>query len=97
MNTKVDILSRKDQVNMKKDNKDVKILKDELWTRRVTTEVEVAIIQGNQVVEETTLLEEIRRNQTREQELQKELEKDRTDIGRQWNSLHGWKNLHSKQ
>ena len=30
-NTKVDILSRKDQVNTKKDNKDVQLLKDKLW------------------------------------------------------------------
>ena len=50
--------------------------KDKLWIRKVTTEVEVVIIRGNQVVEKTTLLKEIRRNQTREQEVQKELEKD---------------------
>ena len=30
-NTKVDILSRKDQVNTKEDNKDVQLLKDKLW------------------------------------------------------------------
>ena len=41
---KADILSRKDQVDMKKDNKNVKMLKDKLWTRRVTTEAEVAVI-----------------------------------------------------
>jgi len=29
-NTKLDILSRKDQVNMKDDNKDVQVLKEEL-------------------------------------------------------------------
>jgi len=34
------------------------------------------VIRGNQVVKETTLLEEIRRNQTREQEVQRKLEKD---------------------
>ena len=31
MNTKADILLRKDQVNMKEDNKDVQLLKDKLW------------------------------------------------------------------
>jgi len=36
----------------------------------------VIILRENQVVEETTLLDEIIRNQTREQEVQKELEKD---------------------
>jgi len=36
---KVDILSRKYQVNTKEDNKDVQLLKEELWTRRMTVEV----------------------------------------------------------
>jgi len=30
MNTKADILSRKDQVNTKEDNKDIQMLKEEL-------------------------------------------------------------------
>ena len=30
MNTKADILSRKDQINIKKDNKDIQLLKEEL-------------------------------------------------------------------
>ena len=55
-------MSRKDQVDTKEDNKNVKMFKDKLWIRRVTTEAEVIVIQENQVVEETTLLEEIRRN-----------------------------------
>jgi len=58
------------------DNKDVKLLKDELWTRQVSMEVEVIVIRKNQIIKETILLEEIRKNQTREQEIQKELEKD---------------------
>jgi len=33
------------------------------------------MLKGNQVVEETTLLNKIQRNNTREQEAQKELEK----------------------
>ena len=37
--------------------------------------MEVAIIRKNQVVEETTLLDKIWRNQTKKQEVQKELEK----------------------
>jgi len=36
-NTKADILSRKDQVDTWEDNKDVKMLKEELWTRSVMT------------------------------------------------------------
>ena len=45
------------------------MLKNELWTKRAITEAEVVVIRGNQVVKETTLLEEIRRSQTREQEV----------------------------
>jgi len=57
-NTKADILSRKDQVDTKEDNKDVQILKEKIWTRQQIT-AKVMIIQRNQVVEETILLEEI--------------------------------------
>ena len=31
MNTKANILSRKEQVDTKEDNKDVQLLKEELW------------------------------------------------------------------
>ena len=53
---------RKDQVNMIEDNKNIKILKDKLWLRQVNMKTEVVVIRGSQVVEETILLEEIRRN-----------------------------------
>ena len=75
MNTKADILSRKDHVNTTDDNKDIQMLKDEMWNRRQIS-AEVKIIQKSQVVEETTILEEIRRNRTKEQEVCKELEKE---------------------
>ena len=65
MNTKANILSRKDQVDTTENNKDVQLLKEEIWIRNITTG-EVMIIWRNQVVEETTLLEEIQRNWTRE-------------------------------
>jgi len=52
------------------------MLKDELWTRRIHIEVKVIMLRKNQVREETILLDKIRRNQTREQEVQKELDKD---------------------
>jgi len=58
----VDILSRKDQVDTIEDNKNIKMFKDKLWTRQVSMEAEVVVIRENQVVKETTLLEEIRRN-----------------------------------
>jgi len=74
-NTKANVLSRKDHIDTTEDNKDVQMLKDEMWTRRQIT-VEIKMIQRNQVVEETTLLEEIRRNGIKEQEVCRELEKE---------------------
>ena len=65
----MDILPRKDQVDIMENNKDIKMLKDKLWIRQVSIEAEVVIIRENQMVEETTLLEEIRKNWTREQEV----------------------------
>ena len=52
-------MSRKDQVNTKENNKDIKIFKDKLWKRRLIIEVEVVMFKGNQIVEENILLEEI--------------------------------------
>ena len=74
-NTKADILSRKDHINTTKDNKDVQMLKDEIWARRQII-VEIEMIWGNQVVKETTILEEIQWNGTKEQEVWRELEKE---------------------
>jgi len=45
-------------MDTKDNNKDVQMLKEELWTRQQIT-ADVKIIQKKQVVEETTLLEEI--------------------------------------
>jgi len=38
-NTKADILSRKNQVDTGDNNKDIQMLKEELWTKRTTAEV----------------------------------------------------------
>ena len=46
MNTKADVLSRKDQVDTKDDNKDIQMLKDEIWTRQQTT-AKVTMIRRN--------------------------------------------------
>jgi len=56
-NTKADILLRKDQVNMQDDNKDVQMLKKELWTRKTT--VEVMILKRNKTIDNLDILEEI--------------------------------------
>ena len=76
MNIRADISSRKNQVDTKDDNKDIKMLKNKLWTRRINMEAEVIIFRRNQVVKETTLLNEIQKNNTRKQKMQKKLEKD---------------------
>lgn len=73
-NTKANVLSRKDQVDTTDDNRNVKLLKDKLWIRQMKTKVEVVIIRKSQVIEETTLLGEIQRNQTKKQKIQRELE-----------------------
>ena len=74
MNTKVDILSRKDQVNTKKDNKDVQLLKDKLWQWR--TMAEIMMMKGNKMREEDDILKEIRKNATREKEVVQALKKE---------------------
>jgi len=73
MNMKVDILSRKDQVNAQDNNKDIQMLKEKLWTRRMTAEI--TMLQRN-IVENSSLLEEIQRNNTREHEVEQELKKE---------------------
>ena len=73
MNTKVDILLRKDQVNTKEDNKDVQLLKEELWTRRTTAKI--TIIGRKTIVDECDVLKEIQKNNTREKEVVQVLEK----------------------
>jgi len=66
-NTKADILSRKDQVNTKEENKDVQILKEQLWTRRTTAEI--MILGRKTIADELDIIKEIKRNNTREQEV----------------------------
>ena len=61
MNTKANILLRKDKVDTKEDNKDILMLQEEIWTRRQIM-AEVTLIRKNQVVKETILLGKIWRN-----------------------------------
>ena len=73
-NTKADILSRKDQVNTKENNKDVQLLKDKLWQRKITAEV--MMIPRKMKMEENNRLKEIKRNTTREKEIIQALKKE---------------------
>jgi len=63
-NTKADILSRKDQINTKEDNKDIQMLKEELWMRRIIAEV--IMLKRMIITDKQEILEEIRRNGTKE-------------------------------
>ena len=67
-------MSRKDQVNTKDDNKDIQVLKKELWTKR--TIAEVTMLKRNQTTDNLDLLEEIQGNNTRKQEVQQALKKE---------------------
>ena len=55
-------------------NKDVQILKEELWTRRTTAEI--MMLWRNKIIGETNLLEEIQWNRTKEKEVVQELKKE---------------------
>ena len=73
MNTKTDILSRKDQVNTKEDNKDIQLLKEEMWSRGMTAKI--TMLGRKAIVKECDILKKIQRNNTREKEVAQALEK----------------------
>ena len=73
-NTKADILSRKDQVDTKEDNKDVQLLKDEIWSRKIVGKIR--IFDDKKGVEETDIIKRIKRNRTREKEMIQALQKE---------------------
>jgi len=74
INMKVDILSWKDQVNTKEDNKDVQLLKDEMWTRKTTAKV--TMLGRKAIIEEGDIIKKIWKNNTREKEVIQALEKN---------------------
>jgi len=56
MNTKADILSRKDWVDTREDNKNIQMLKEGSWTR---TTAEIMMLRRNKMIEDSDLLKEI--------------------------------------
>ena len=74
MNTKTDILSRKNQVNTKEDNKDVQLLKEELQTTRMTAEV--TMLRRMAITDDLEMMKEIKRNNTKEWKMVQVLEND---------------------
>ena len=61
-------------MNIKEDNKDVQLLKEELWQQRTTAEI--TMIKRKTTVEESNILKEIRKNATREKEVIQALKKE---------------------
>jgi len=46
-------------VDTKENNKNIKMLKDELWKKRLVLKAEIVMFRRNQIVEKTILLEKI--------------------------------------
>ena len=69
---KADILSRKDQVDTKEDNKDVQLLKDEMWSRKIVGKVRIF---DNRKAEETDIIKRIKKDRTREKEIVQALQR----------------------
>ena len=70
---KADILSKKNQVNTKEDNKDVQLLKDEMWTRKTTDKI--TMLGRKVMTEESNIVKKGWKNNTREKEVTQALEK----------------------
>ena len=59
---------------MKENNKDVQLLREELQTRKTTAEV--TMLKKTTTIDKLDILKEIKRNNTREQEVVQVLKKD---------------------
>ena len=57
INTKADILSRNEQVNTKEDNKDMQLLKNEIWTRKTTGKI--MMLERKVMTEENDIVKKI--------------------------------------
>ena len=78
INMKADILSRREKVDMKKDNQDIQMLKEKLWIWWTTNQDRTPIIllrQEHLQVMKEGIQEQIKKIQTREQEVTRQLEK----------------------
>jgi len=60
-------------VDTKEDNEDIQLLKEKSWTRR--TIAEVTMLKRNKMTDNLDILEEIKRNNTREHEVDQALKK----------------------
>ena len=58
---------------MKEDKKDIKLLKDEMWSRRTTAKI--TMLERKMIIEECEILKEIQRNNIQEKKIIQVLEK----------------------
>ena len=61
-------------MDIKEDNKDIQLLKEELWKKRTTAEI--TMLKQSSILEKTDLIKEIQRNGTKEKEVIQELQKE---------------------
>ena len=59
---------------MKEDNKDFQLLKEELWARKTTAKV--TMLKRTMIIDKLDVMEEIKRNNAREQEVVQALGKE---------------------
>ena len=57
-------------MDTKEDNKDVQLLKDEMWSRKSTSKIQV--FDGKKRVDKSNIIKKIRKNNTREKKLFKQ-------------------------
>jgi len=61
-------------VDTKEDNKDVQLLKDEIWSRKIVGKIRV--FDNKKVVEKTDIIKRIKKNGTRKKEIVQALQKE---------------------
>ena len=61
-------------MDIKNNNKNIQLLKEEVWTRRTTAVV--ILLRRNKMIDSSDILEEIRRNNIREHEVDQTLKKE---------------------
>ena len=61
-------------MNTKDDNKDMQLLKDEIWTKKSTSKIKV--FDERKRVEESNIIKKIRKNNTREKEVIQAIKKE---------------------
>jgi len=64
----------KDQVDTREDNKDVQLLKDEMWSRKITNRIQV--FDGRKRGDENDIIKKIRKNNTREKEVSQAMKRE---------------------